>query len=255
MEGMPNTKIYLIPVLLTASLLQAFSRGRNMKCWSLFLFAVIALLQACQNGHESLDELTARKKEFLHAIFDSEVEDGPFHFGYSQRTVFFSKDIISLFGELHQHTQLPHGRTRYEGKTFCKVNGQFKEIPLNELFATNEQKEFLRSYCEQNLKKQGMTYFSGDEPVRTRLGQEDISTFVIDDHFLIVIFQPYVAGGWADGPFFVKIPYEHLKDKWNATNKLCSVLSQVLASKSFIATWDEDEFFQNLLNNTETNKT
>ena len=217
-----------------------------MKCRSLFFVAVLTLLYACQNNHESLDELTAIKKNFLHAIFDSEIEEGPFRFTYNQRTVFLSKDIISLFGELHQYTQLPHGRARYEGKTFCKINGQFKELTLDDLFATNEQKEFLRNYCEQDLKKQGMTYFSGNEPIRASLEQEDISVFVIDDHFLIIIFQPYVAGGYADGPFFVKIPHEHLKDRWNATNRLSSTLSQILASKSFIATWDEDAYFQNL---------
>ena len=172
----------------------------------LFLIAAVLLLNGCQNNDGQLDHLNALKKEFLSAIFESEVEDGPFHFNYQIRTVFFSKEIVSLFGEFHEYINLPHGRSCYEGKTFCKMNGQFNEIAIEDLFVSPQQKEFIRSFCEQDLKKQGISYFSGNDPLRTKLEQEDIRTFVVDDKSLIVIFQPYVVGGWADGPFLVKIP-------------------------------------------------
>jgi hypothetical protein len=204
----------------------------------LFFAAILMSLCGCQNGDEPLDKLGDLKKAFIHAVFDLEVGDGPFDFKYSLKTVFFSKDVVSLFGKFDEYTHLPHGRVNYEGKTFCKLNGRFKEITLDELFTTNEQKEFLRSYCEKDLKSQKASYFFGENASCAKLEHRDIRTFVIDDHGLIVIFQPYVGGGYADGPFFVKIPYEHCKHRWNTTNRLSSVFDQVIASKSFIATWD-----------------
>ncbi len=212
-----------------------------MKCRSLFLVAVLAFLQSCQNSSDRLDELNALKKSFLQSMFDAEFEEGPFHLAYNLRTVFFSKDIVSMFGQFNEYTNLPHGWALYEGMTFCKVKGRFEKMTLAELFATDEQKEFLRSYCERDLINQGASYFSGKEPLRTSIDQKDISTFVIDDHFLIIIFQPYCVGGYADGPFFVKIPYEHLTDYWNVENRFSFTLNQVIESKAFIATWNEDE--------------
>lgn len=215
-----------------------------MKC--LFFVAAVFLLSGCQSNEGQLDQLNALKESFLNAIFEAETEEGPFNFNYGLRTVFFSKEVVSLFGEFHEYTNLPHGRSRYEGKTFCKVNGQFKKIGLEDLFVLPQQKEFIRNYCEQDLKNQGMTYFLGDDPLRTRLEQEDIQTFVIDDRFLIVIFQPYSVGGWADGPFLVKIPYESLKGQWSGGSLLLPALDKVIASRDFIASWDEDEFFRSL---------
>lgn len=210
-----------------------------------FFAFVCLLMSGCQNN-DRLDQLNALKKGFLNTILEAEIEEGPFHFNYTLRTVFFSKDLVSLFGEFGEYTNLPHGRSYYEGKTFCKINGRFKEITLNDLFVSPQQKEFLRNYCEKDLKNQGISYFSGVDPLCTRLEQKDIHTFVIDDQFLMIIFQPYIVGGWADSPFLVKIPYEHLKDQWDSINFLSPILNKVIASKSFIASWDQDEFYYRL---------
>jgi hypothetical protein len=51
----------------------------------------------------------------------------------------------------------------------------------------------------------------------------------------------------SDGPIIVKIPYELLKDQWNPVNPLANVLPKVIASKSYTSSWDEGEFFENLL--------
>lgn len=115
------------------------------------------------------------------------------------KTVFFSKDLISLFGEINVYDCMPHGWKRYEGKTYVKMKEQFKEINLNDLFTSNSQREFLRSYCENYLKNDSMTYFGGENPLIEKLDSEKIRTFVIDDQFLTIIFQPYVAVSSADG--------------------------------------------------------
>jgi hypothetical protein len=90
-----------------------------------------------------------------------------------------------------------------------------------------------------NLKNQPISYFAGEDVLRTALSQDDLDTFVIDDQFLILIFQPYTAGSYADGPFFVKIPYEHAKNMWDNDNPLALLIGDVISSGQFISSWNE----------------
>jgi len=204
------------------------------------------MLISCEHRekNEKLDDLNVIKKDFLLSIMQQEVDESPFQMNYTLKTIFFSKDIISLLGEMNVYDHLPHGWDRYEGKTFCKVDGNFKETKLWDLFTTTGQREFLRKYCENSLKSQSTSYFSGMSPLRTRLEYEDMRTFVIDDKFLIVFFQPYTVGGLGDGPWQVKISYEHLKNQWNSSNSLALLLPQILSSQSYTASWDQESYAQ-----------
>ncbi len=206
----------------------------------LVLLLNILLLMGCQRQEKgaNIDDLNSIKKNFLLSILESGIEESPFQMSYTLKTVFFSPEILSLFGEVHVYAHLPHGWWRYEGKTLCKIQGKLKEIKLWDLFSTTSQREFLRKYCEDDLKTNSISYFSGKEPLRTRLEFEDMRTFVIDDKFLIILFQPYTVGGLVDGPWHVKIPYEHLRDHWNKAHPLPKLLHKTLSSKSYTASWD-----------------
>ena len=141
-------------------------------------------------------------------------------------------------------THLPHGWIRYEGKTYVKTNGSFKEITLNDLFPQPSQKEFLRSYCENFLKNHGdCSYFQGTDPLRDHLDQELIKVFVVDHESLILVFQPYAVGGFADGPFTVKIPFTELIGKWQAGNPL---EKQLPITKNFLSSWDKDNWISDV---------
>jgi hypothetical protein len=65
-----------------------------------------------------------------------------------------------------------------------------------------------------------------------------VRTFVIDEHFLSIIFQPYVAVSSADGPFVVKIPLDHLKGQWDSGNILLPLLQKTVLSKNFTSSSD-----------------
>lgn len=218
----------------------------------LVLLLSALLISGCERKEKNvtIDDLNSIKKSFLLSILESGVEESPFQMNYTLRTVFFSPDIISLFGEINVYDHLPHGWWRYEGKTLCKIRGRLKEIKLWDLFPMMHQREFIREYCEKALKTDSISYFNGENPLRTKLEYEDIRTFVIDDKFLIIFFQPYTVGGLGDGPFHVKIPYEHLRDHWNYAHPFTKCLDKALSSKSYTASWDgdwnpqnEEEFF------------
>ncbi len=193
-----------------------------------------------QEKNVTIDDLNSIKKSFLLSILESGVEESPFHMNYALRTVFFSPDVISLFGEVHVYEHLPHGWCRYEGKTLCRVQGKLEAIKLWDLFPMMDQREFLRKYCEDILKANPSSYFNGKEPLRTKLEYEDIRTFVVDDRSLIIFFQPYTVAGLGDEPIHVKIPYEQLKSHWNHMHPFPQLLHKTLSSKSYTSSWDGD---------------
>jgi hypothetical protein len=206
------------------------------------IFFIVLFLVGCRNKDPVVDDLNSVKKHFLETISKSEVEEGPFHMHYDLKTVFFSKDVISLFGEISVYEHLPHSWRRYEGKTYVKINGKFKPIVLSDLFSTASQQEFLRNLCVKNLKNNPISYLSKNDPLKVKLEFRDLNTFVIDDQFLIVVFQPYVVGGGEDGPFMVKVPFEQLKNHWNNNNVLFPVLQKVVRSRNFITKLEENSF-------------
>jgi len=211
------------------------------------LFLFLFFLSGCKSGKSAsncLDDLNAIKKEFFRSILQENVDESPFHIQYSVKTVLFSQDVVSLFGEIAVYDHLPHGWGWYEGKTLCKINGQFREIMLDDLFPSSEQKEFLRIYCENDLKRTygELTYLVGMKEICPTLPLQDISTFVVDERFLIIIFQPYSVGGCGDGPFVVKMPYQSLEGHWNPVNPLRVLIPKVISSQSFTSCWDEEIF-------------
>ncbi|MBA3722846.1 MAG: DUF3298 domain-containing protein [Parachlamydiaceae bacterium] len=206
----------------------------------------LLILSSCNKQEPktiNIDNLTDLKIKFIEQIDSCCIDEGPFSFNYTFRTVLFSKHITSLFGELNVHDRLPHGWNRYEGKTFYKINDERKGINLNDLFTTDPQKEYLRKICEDEIKKEPISYFGGKDPSYITLNIKDIHTFVIDHQNLIIIFQPYIVGGAADGPFVVKIPFTQLIGKWQEGNPIEKLLP---IDKNFLSSWDKDNWISDI---------
>lgn len=171
------------------------------------------------------DDLTHARYSFLTRIATRCIDEGPFRFNYTFRTVLLSSSLISLFGELSAHDGLPHGWGCYEGKTFLVKGNALKEICFDDLFATDAQQQHLKSICE--------AYFN------ITLTLHDIRTFVIDHQNVIIIFQPYIIGGLGDSPYFVKIPFTQLLGEWQTGNPIEKNLP---ITKNFVSSWDENDW-------------
>lgn len=215
-----------------------------MRIFWLFLLIVLA---GCSSNDEkkSFDNLEDIKKDFINTILtESCLDEGPFQMNYHLRAILFSDTVVSLMGNIFVFDHLPHGWKQYEGKTYVKINSSFKEILLNDLFPQPNQKEFLRSYCENFFKYHGdCSYFQGANPLYDHLDQELIKTFVVDHKFFILVFQPYTVGGCADVPFTVKIPFTELIGKWQAGNPLEKYLP---ITKNFLSSWDKDNWISDV---------
>ena len=209
----------------------------------------MAILTLCSCGDKNialLDDLSSLKKQFIAEVLEGAIDECPFNLSYNLRTVFYSKELISLFGELHQYTHLPHGWTKYEGRTFYKKNGTFIPLIFSDLITDKNGLEFVRNYCENVLKNDPCTYFSGENPLRTVLEPQDLNTFTLDDQGLILVFQPYTVAGGMDSPPTVRIPWN---DLWRITtpyHPLKDMLSKAVSSKCFISSWDEKSWENSL---------
>ncbi len=121
---------------------------------SRWLSLILLVLSGCRGQNQGLlDDLSALKKEFIAEVLQGSIEECPFDLSYHFRTVFYSKQLVSLFGEFHSYTHLPHGWTKYEGRTFYKNNGRFVPLLLSHLISTKENWEFIRKYCETLLSE------------------------------------------------------------------------------------------------------
>ena len=210
-----------------------------MRMIYLFLLLIFtACLSDTDKGFNNIEEI---KKDFIATILtESSLEEGPFQMNYHLRAILFSDNVVSLMGDVFVFAHLPHGWVRYEGKTYVKTNDSFQEITLNDLFPMPSQKEFLRGYCENFFKQDtNGNYFQGVEPLLDHLDQKMIKVFVVDHESLILVFQPYDVGGFADGPFTVKIPFNELIGKWQTGNPL---EKQLPITKNFLSSWDKDNW-------------
>lgn len=207
---------------------------------------LLVIFTACSSdSNKEFSSIEEIKKDFISTILtESFLDEGPFQMNYRLRAILFSDNVVSLMGDTFVFAHLPHGWIRYEGKTYVKTNGSFKEISLNDLFPRSGQKEFLRSYCENFLKNDNTrNYFQGVDPLRDHLDQELIKVFVVDHESLILVFQPYAVDGFADGPFVVKIPFAELIGKWEPDNPL---ERQLPITKNFLSSWDKDNWMSDI---------
>jgi hypothetical protein len=218
---------------------------QNKYIMNIFCFILLLILSACSSDKDKeFGNLEEIKKDFIETILtESSLDEGPLHMNYNLSAILFSDNVVSLMGDLFVYAHLPHGWIRYEGKTYVKINGSFKEITLNDLFPQASQKEFLRSYAEHFLKHDNnCSYFRGDDPICDRLDLGMIKVFVVDHESLILIFQPYAVGGFADGPFTVKVPFTELIGNWQKGNPL----EKQLPIKKYLSSWNHDDWISDL---------
>lgn len=210
-----------------------------------YLFLPFMLIACSSNSKKGFNNLEEIKKDFItNVLAESSLDEGPFQMNYHLRAILFSDNVVSLMGDVFVYDHLPHGWSRYEGKTYVKTNGSFKEITLNDLFPQPNQKEFLRSYCETFLKHSGdCNYFQSSDPLCNHLDQEVIKVFIVDHQSLILVFEPYAVDGFADGPFTIKIPFTTLIGKWQEGNLLEKHLP---ITKNFLSSWDKNNWIYDI---------
>lgn len=179
------------------------------------------------------EDLNALKQEFISSILEANVNESPFDFYYVFRTVFFSDNIVSFFGEANVYGD--SNWSFFEAKSYYKNNGKFTPITLNDLFSTSAQKEFLKTSIDNAIA-------ANKVDACTPIEQNYQQSFTLREKSLLVVLQPK-AGVCEREPMIVSISFESLKEHWNPENPIARALPQILDSKSYTVSWDEDEVF------------
>lgn len=124
-----------------------------MKIFSLLLLLIFT---ACSSdSNKKFDNIEEIKKDFITTILtESALDEGPFQMNYQLKTILFSDNVVSLMGEIFVFAHLPHGWKRYEGKTYVKRDGTFKEIKLDDLFPQTSQKDLKKLLRKFSQKRQ-----------------------------------------------------------------------------------------------------
>jgi hypothetical protein len=84
---------------------QFMMSGRML--YLLLLFSLASCSSDTQKGFNNIEEI---KKDFITTLLtESQLDEGPFHMDYSLRSILFSDNVVSLFGEIFVHAHMPHG--------------------------------------------------------------------------------------------------------------------------------------------------
>lgn len=122
------------------------------------------------------------------------------------------RNLVSIYGFESQTRACPHGWTRYEGKNFWQKGHDVVELSLDDLFIKGSNWcRFIINYCEDYFKSIRYGYYAFDYGLAPELEMNDLKIFVLTKKGLMIIFESYKVGGWADGPDVVVIPYQELE--------------------------------------------
>lgn len=119
--------------------------------------------------------------------------------------------LISVYGSESQSRDCPHGWTHHEGRNFWQNGNTIVEINIQDLFIKeSDWCNFLLNYCDQHFKATRHGYYACED-FTPELETDDLEIFILTERGLMIIFQSYRVGGWADGPDMITIPYLDLK--------------------------------------------
>lgn len=149
--------------------------------------------------------------------------------GYGADTVasLARPDLVSAYVETYDFRGGAHGMTTYIGVNVGLVSGQATVLRLEDLFrpgvparalAVDAVKERLRA------TPRAAWFQPGVDPAYLPSDADLIKDFVITPSGITFLIEPYVAGPYAVGSFFVKVPFAAFSGKLNPKGPLQDLL-------------------------------
>lgn len=129
---------------------------------------------------------------------------------YNYRIEYYSADLVSLSGEVFSYAGGAHGNTYFTSKNYWIKDGKAVQLKLSDLFLPNSKFiDTLSGLCINDLKKQKAGWVIGGE--LRRFKEEELGVFAISPAGLVFAFAPYSVGSYAEGPYFVNVPFNELE--------------------------------------------
>ena len=123
---------------------------------------------------------------------------------------FYSDSLISLIGEVYEFTGGAHGNTNFMSSNYAIKEGRASLLKLSDLFEPgSDYIKAISKYCmDELLVKRAGWVVNGE---LTSLSEKDLSVFALSPEGIKFAFAPYAVGSYAEGPYFVTVPFNELR--------------------------------------------
>lgn len=153
---------------------------------------------------------------------------------YNYRIEYYSAELVSLSGEVFSYTGGAHGNTYFASRNYWIKDGKAVQLKLSDLFLPNSKfMDTLSGLCINRLKKQKAGWVIGGE-VRG-FKEEELGVFALSPAGLVFAFAPYAVGSYAEGPYFVNIPFSELEGLIDPRGPLKQFVRQTQSEKDSAA--------------------
>jgi hypothetical protein len=173
-------------------------------------------------SNEIQKEAQGKQSEFLkqaREFFDTETSASGWQQSYNYTIEYYSQNLISMSGEVYSYSGGAHGNTNFISLNYWIREGKAVELELADLFLPNSgYMKVLSDYCINDLRKKGAGWVVNGE-IKS-LTEKDLSVFALSPRNITFAFAPYAVGSYAEGPYFVQIPYSELEPVLNAKGPL-----------------------------------
>jgi hypothetical protein len=137
--------------------------------------------------------------------------------------------LISAYATSYWYTGGAHGMTYFTPVNAGLVDGQAKELTLEDLFQPGVG---ARWRCALAVKArlrdmpQALWFKPDADPSMKPIDSDLIRQFILTPTSFVFIIDQYIAGPYSSGPIFVKIPYTAFGAELNADGPLKPLLGQ-----------------------------
>lgn len=164
------------------------------------------------NSELSKNFKTEQKKFLKEAkeFFSTEDSAGGWQESRSLSIAYYSNSLISLVGEVYSYTGGAHGNTYYISSNYSIKEGKADLLKLSQLFNSgSDYLKVLSKYCINDLLLKKAGWIENGEI--TSFKEDELGVFAITPEGLKFAFAPYAVGPYAQGSFFVTVPFEEIK--------------------------------------------
>ncbi|RMI04740.1 MAG: DUF3298/DUF4163 domain-containing protein [Calditrichaeota bacterium] len=149
-----------------------------------------------------------------YASIDRELIGAPWYLSYECEIRYYSPNLVSMLITEHTFTGGAHGNVEFSALNRVWQNDAWKELRLGDLFRQNSGWAIrLGDLVLEDLRRQQAAWVM-DGTVH-QLAEKDLGVFTITPRGIEFAFAPYLMGPYAQGVFFVTVPYADVRDLLN----------------------------------------
>lgn len=136
-------------------------------------------------------------------------------------------DLVTAYIESYEFRGGAHGMTTYRGVNVGMVNGEARELRLEDLFAPGvPARRLMLDAIKESLRANPRAAWFKPDADPSFLPSDDslVAQWVLTPTGITFLLEQYLAGPYAVGAFFVKIPYSEYEDQLDPNGPLSPLL-------------------------------